>query len=309
MQGNFQGQILQDESMAERTTFKIGGKADLLLEPENISSLQLAIQQLQKEAIPYIVVGGGSNIVVPDEGLHYAVISTGRLCSISHQKVNGETLLICQCGCTIQMVTEYCQKHNLGGLENFAGLPGTIGGALFMNARCYDKSINQVVKSIKYLDGQMGNEGLYLYNCDDWDYKKSPFQNSLSSSVIIEGVFWVNSLVTETEIQESIDKATCYIEDRRKKGHFEYPSAGSVFKNNREFGKPSGQIIDQVGLKGLSIGGAQVAPWHGNFIINTGAASAKDVKDLVSKIQQEVKEKTGFGLDPEIIFLSDTKNL
>ncbi|MBO5236768.1 MAG: UDP-N-acetylmuramate dehydrogenase [Spirochaetaceae bacterium] len=309
MQGNFQGQILQDESMAERTTFKIGGKADLLLEPMDIPSLKLAILELNNAGIPFVIVGGGSNIVVPDQGLRYAVISTRALCSISHQEVEGETYLSCQCGCTIQQITEYCQKHNLGGLENFAGLPGTVGGALYMNARCYDKSFNQIVKSINFLEEKTGSEGTYFYDSADWDYKKSPFQTSLASSVIIEADFFVKPLVGKTDIQDSLDKASGFIQDRKQKGHFDYPSAGSVFKNNREFGKPSGQIIDQLGLKGMTLGGAKVAPWHGNFIINTGNALAKDVKALVERIQAEVKSKTGFVLEPEIIFLSDTKTL
>ena len=110
--------------------------------------------------------------------------------------------------------------------------------------------------------------------------------------------------VDEAEVQEMEKKAQSFVADRQQKGHFSYPSAGSVFKNNREFGKPSGKIIDEAGLRGLELGGAQVGPWHGNFIINRGNAKASDIQQLVQRVQDEVWKKTGFFLEPEIIFLS-----
>ena len=144
-------------------------------------------------------------------------------------------------------------------------------------------------KGINYIDE-------YIFDSKDWDYKKSPFQSG--DKFIVE----VNFKVHKGRKNDIFDKAESYITDRELKGHFKYPSAGSVFKNNRSFGKPSGKIIDEVGLRGFSVGDAQVAPWHGNFIINTGSATAMDVKKLVEHIQKNVQEKTGFLLECEIIF-------
>ncbi|MBO5137459.1 MAG: UDP-N-acetylmuramate dehydrogenase [Spirochaetaceae bacterium] len=305
-QGKFQGQILQDEPLAQRTTFKVGGNAALFFEPQDIASLQLCLKTIKASETPFIVLGGGSNVVVPDEGLHYVVISSTALSNITHKKAETKTHLVCSSGCTIQQVTEYCNKHKLGGLENFSGLPGTVGGATYMNARCYEKSISDVIESVKYIQGQEATEKNYIYNHNDWDYKKSPFQNSLSGSIITEVTFNVIPLLTEEAVEESIKKASSFLEDRRQKGHFKYPSAGSVFKNNRIFGQPSGKIIDQAGLRGIKIGGAQIAPWHGNFIINIGNATAKDIKSLVEKIIHQVQKSHGFTLEPEIIFLTST---
>ena len=146
-----------------------------------------------------------------------------------------------------------------------------------------------------------------MFNSTDWDYKKSPFQeNSVSQTPhrYITQVTFRLTPATGPDAHERI-AADCkkYIAERVDKGHFKYPSAGSVFKNNHAFGAPSGKLIDDCGLKGLASGGAQIAPFHGNFIINTGNATAEDIKALVKAAQKTVKEKFGFELEPEIIFV------
>ncbi|MBO7174855.1 MAG: UDP-N-acetylmuramate dehydrogenase [Spirochaetaceae bacterium] len=308
MRGDFQGFFLYDQELAPRTSFKVGGKAQLLVEPATKESFLMVLESLKKYGFPYLILGGCSNVVVPDEGIEYPILSTTQLKSISLSP--DKTLLHCGAGCSWQQVIDFCLEQRLGGLENFAGLPGTLGGATFMNARCYDVSISDVLVQVEY--GQLSvnedeqwNASLKTYkmNAADWDYKVSPFQKELLQCPVLAVTLKVHPL-DEAEFQQMKQKSQSFVADRQQKGHFSYPSAGSVFKNNRDFGKPSGKIVDEAGLRGLELGGAQVAPWHGNFIINRGNASAGDIQQLVQVVQEKVLDKTGFFLEPEIIFLS-----
>ena len=177
-----------------------------------------------------------------------------------------------------------------------------------MNARCYEKSISDVLGSVSAVYCSETGCTIKEYECrhNEWGYKRSPFQPqhkryaelSDNRPVIVSATFHVEQGDTAL-IRKKMESR---IADRTAKGHFKLPSAGSVFKNNHAFGKPSGQLIDEAGLRGLQIGGAQVAPWHGNFIVNTGSATAQDVMKLIEVIQKRVKDATGFELEPEIIF-------
>ncbi|MGL4986169.1 MAG: UDP-N-acetylmuramate dehydrogenase [Treponemataceae bacterium] len=204
--------------------------------------------------------------------------------------------LSCHAGCTFDQVKNFCEKKSLSGFENFSGLPGTIGGAVYMNARCYEKSICDLLYSVHYLD-EKKNIQTYKFNPRDWEYKKSPFQNK--NYFILSAIFRVHVSNIITIMQKNAE----FIADRNKKKHFNFPSAGSVFKNNREFGSPSGKLIDAVGLCGYQIGGAQIAPWHGNFIINKEQATANDVKNLVDFTIEKVRKEFDFILEPEILFI------
>ena len=307
MRGDFQGTFLYDQELAPRTTFKVGGKAQILVEPATVDSFLMVLESLKSLDFPHLVLGGCSNVVVPDEGLEYPILSTLGLNSISVSPDGG--FLHCGAGCSWKQVIDFCLEQRLGGLENFSGLPGSLGGATFMNARCYEASVADVLEQVEY--GQLTQDEAgqwsaslqtYKMNPADWDYKVSPFQKQLVDCPVLAVTLKVRPL-NEAEVQEMEKKAQSFVADRQQKGHFSYPSAGSVFKNNREFGKPSGKIIDEAGLRGLELGGAQVAPWHGNFIINRGNASASDIQQLVQQVQDLVREKTGFCLEPEIIFL------
>ncbi len=298
---NFQGEILFSEPMSKHTTFEIGGDAQAFAIPENEQSFLLLLDYVQQNKIPYFILGGGSNIVVSDLGIEGFVISTEKLSSI--EIIHNTDLSItvrCGAGCTIESIIEFCIENELSGLETFAGLPGTVGGALFMNARCYDKSISDVLANATFVSS---NNFLhieqYIMNNDDWDYKLSPFQSKSPLSIILSADFKV-----EKGCQSSIrEKCDYYTNDRKSKGHFSHPCAGSVFKNNRNFGKASGQIIDSAGLKGFSIGNAQIAPWHGNLIINLGGASADNIREIVAHVQNVVQESTGKRLECEILFV------
>ncbi len=274
----------------------------MILEPVSSPDFQILLQSLYEQKTPYFILGGGSNLVIADEGIPVPVLLTRSLCAIEHTASNdGNCLLSCLSGASMESVTDYCIEHELEGLENFAGLPGTAGGAVFMNARCYEKSISDVLSRVYYLAHTAGHFTEYAYDfcVSDWAYKVSPFQKT--KNPVTAAVFCVKKGDKENVEQ----KCAQFLADRKQKRHFDYPSAGSVFKNNHSFGKPSGKIIDEAGLKGLRLGGAQIAPWHGNFIINADNASARDVRNLVLMIQETVLEKFGFNLEPEIIFTQD----
>ena len=297
---NFQGKIVLDEPMSQHTTFKIGGNADFFAIPDTIESLQFLLTELSQSNIPYFILGGGSNIVVSDKGIEGFVISTEKLTSIRIQESTEEINVICEAGCSIKDITEYCIAHNFTGFESFAGLPGSIGGATFMNARCYDSSISDILVQAKYITIDNPLEAQeYKMNPTDWDYKKSPFQTNNNAIIVCSVILQLKKGV-KSEITEKCEK---HIADRKKKGHFDYPSAGSVFKNNRTYGKPSGKIIDEVNLKGYTVRNAQIAPFHGNFIINLGGAFADDIKSIVEYTQKKVKETASFDLECEIIFI------
>ncbi len=293
-------EILYDEPMSKHTTFKVGGNAAVFFAPHTIEELEQLATCLKENSQSFFVLGGGSNLVVSDAGISRAVICTQKINHIdttAADSVSRDSLLLkCGSGTLMDNLAAFCEANSISGLETFSGLPGTIGGAVYMNARCYERSISDVLESVLYLNTQTGKTAVYRFNEQDWAYKKSPFQNS--GNIILEATL----KCSKGSAEQIKAQNSHYVEDRKTKGHFKFPSAGSVFKNNHAFGSPSGKIIDEAGLRGFSIGGAQVAPWHGNFIINTGNATAKDIHDLVLYITQAVKRKTGFELEPEIIF-------
>ena len=178
------------------------------------------------------------------------------------------------------------------------------------DARCFEKSISQLVYDTSFFTAQPKKRASIIckpFQKSEWDYKKSPFQttNSDEAKKIICSATFVLEQKDDKEHTSIESKCKHFINERIEKGHFKFPSAGSVFKNNHNFGKPSGALIDQAGLKGVKIGGAQIAPFHGNFIINVDHAKSDDIKELVELTKKTIKEKFGFDLENEIIFLTN----
>lgn len=299
--------VFEDEQMARRFSFKVGGKAELLIEPLSENALIKCVNILEQNQIPYFILGGGTNIVFSDKGFSGAVISTLKLNKIEEIKSDKKTAVLkCQCGVLMNSLVNFAVKNCYSGLESFCGLPGTVGGACYMNARCFNLEVSDVVKEIEYLkkENEHALSSAYKKNIlhsdkSMWEYKKSPFTNS--TDIILSAEFKVTK-ESGSMAQQIADKARDFMKERIEKGHFKFPCAGSVFKNNRSFGKPTGQIIDELGLKGYSIGGAKISDWHGNIIINIGNATQSEIKQLVDFIKNTVKEKTGFELEEEIIF-------
>ena len=297
----FSSKILFDEEIAPRTTFKIGGKAAVFVEPEDTFQLQDIIALSKKYKIPVILLGGASNVVFKDEYFDGIVLSTGGMKGLYTDELEcGESVYVCaSAGESMENLVNFCSQKGLRGLERFAGLPGSVGGAVYMNARCFDTSISNLIVSAYVFDTETFDCEEVPFKAEEWDYKLSPFQHK--NKIILQAVFSLKKC-PETEINALKEENLFYIEERKKRGHFDFPSAGSVFKNNRAFGFPSGKIVDDCGLRGYRIGNAQIAPFHGNFIINLGGATQKDVKNLVEYVVNTVRDKKGFLLEPEIIF-------
>jgi len=285
--------VLTQEKMSLHTTFKIGGPADYFVVPKDIEALIKAREAAIQAGLKCFILGGGANVLFPDSGYKGVIIATGGLDQI-FLETNG--LLHAGCGAAISDVAQFASSAGRAGLQFFYSMPGSTGGAIYMNARCYNASISDALKAAVYLDRE-GNVCTLETEAGGFGYKKSPFQTN--GGIILEGIFATTGGNAETLGREMEG----YKADREAKGHFAYPCAGSVFKNNREFGLPSGKIIDNLGLRGYTVGGAKISEHHANIIVNSGHATAQDVKDLVGLVENRVKEAYGFQLEREIIYV------
>jgi UDP-N-acetylmuramate dehydrogenase len=293
--------VLRDEPLSKHTTFKIGGPADIFLRPSGEDFPDEAASILKKaraDGTRVFILGAGSNIVAADDGFRGIVLDTGAWsgCLLEDDGQSTANTLLVRSGTPCDEAADFAASSALAGLEFLAGLPGSIGGAVWMNARCYGKSIADILIDVEILD-ETFKRTLVPYDPSGYGYKKSPFQNR--NALILAARLRVEQGKRDAILAEM----EAHRKDRESKGHFSHPSAGSVFKNKAEFGKPSGKIIEELGMRGLQIGGARVADWHGNFIINTGGATANDVAALVAHIQKKARETLAIELDPEIIFL------
>ena len=291
--------------MSAHTTFRVGGPADLWARPTGANAEDQAVRILRaarEETVPVFVLGGGANIVVADAGIRGLVLDTTGLSSVVFETGGGgagtEEFLVAGAGLSVDDAVEACASRSLSGLEFLAGMPGTLGGAVWMNARCYGRSVSDVLKETTLLDESFARVSV-PFDSAAFGYKKSPFQSI--NALILSARF---RLVPrpEAEIRKTADANRA---DREAKGHYRLPSAGSAFKNDYAYGKPTGKIADELGLRGLRVGGAFVAPWHGNIIVNDGGATAADIRALVDEVSARVELAIGLKLEPEILFVGD----
>ncbi len=310
---NIRGAVARyDEPMSLHTSFQVGGPADAYVEPEDLDAARAVLDAALAAGIPTYLVGGGSNLVVADRGIRGLVVSLASLSSIDVISSGpDETVIRSGAGVLMDGLADWCAERSLSGVERFAGLPGTVGGAVYMNARCYDLSVSDVLDSVIILSPR--DKGCTLeevpFDASGWAYKRSPFQRAgaeplrvTASTPIVAAADFRTRPGSRAGIEAEMAR---FRSDRELKGHFRFPSAGSMFKNDRAFGKPTGQIVDELGLRGLSVGGAAVAPWHGNIVINTGTATARDIRELVRRVKDAVRERTGFDLECEVVFAGD----
>jgi UDP-N-acetylmuramate dehydrogenase len=302
-------EVLFNEPMSRHTTFKVGGPADIWLRPHGDSFPAFCAELIcraRTERIPLFILGGGATIVVSDKGIRGITLDMGAWEGESVWSICAdEGELVLKSGTIIDAAVDIAAASRLGGLEFLAGMPGTVGGAVWMNARCYGKEIADVLSWVEYIDFG-GEEEPQIKRITieapvkaGFDYKKSPFQKM--DCLILSAAFKLIKCDKEKSLVEMEEKR----QDRQEKGHYLFPCAGSAFKNNRDFGKPTGRIIDELGLKGRQIGGAQIAPFHGNIIVNTGSATAADIRALMDEVAAKVKAATGFTLEPEILFVGE----
>jgi UDP-N-acetylmuramate dehydrogenase len=291
------GRVAAAEPMRAHTSFRLGGPADLYLVPADPEDLAAALSVLATEGVPAFLLGGGTNLLVADGGIRGAVVD---LTGIRGLEAGPDTVSAL-CGTPIDDAAGFARDRGLSGLEFAASLPGTVGGAVWMNARCYEREIADALESVETLDAGLALRRR-LFEPAEWGYKRSPFQST--TDVILRAVFRLGPGDPGT-IEEAMRR---HRQDREVKGHFLHPCAGSVFKNDRSFGKPTGRLIDELGLKGLRIGGAQVAPYHGNIIVNLGDATAADVRALIERVEREVADRLGLHLEREVILAGDWRD-
>jgi UDP-N-acetylmuramate dehydrogenase len=290
------------EPMAAHTTFKVGGPADVFIraapQADDFPELAGAVLRFcRSEGVPHFILGGGANLLVADQGIRGVTLDMTAWTGCAFQDSgSGQARCTVRSGTAIDDMVEAAAARGLGGLEFLAGMPGTAGGAVWMNARCYDHSLSGLCAEVEIID-EAGERLWVPFQAGDYGYKVSPFQ---CRDALILHIRFTLERREAALIRLEMD---AHRRDREQKGHYRYPSAGSVFKNNRAFGKPSGKIIDELGLRGTRVGGAQIAPWHGNFIINSGGATAADIRALVALVQERAQTERGITLESEIIFV------
>ena len=280
--------ILEHEPMSRHTTFRVGGPARLFLIPETEEEVARAVKGCTKLGLPFNVIGRGSNLLVSDAGYQGVVIQIGD--ALAKTRVSGTTPCA-QAGITLASLAACACRLYLTGLEFAAGIPGTLGGGLLMNAGAYGGEMKDVVRSVRLMDpdGTVHEEDVSWM---EYGYRKSRAQDE--GCIILGGVLELkpgDPKVIQAKMQDLAAK-------RRDKQPLEYPSAGSFFK--RPKGYFAGALIEQTGLKGFTVGGAQVSEKHAGFVINTGNATAADVAALQDEVVHRVQERFGVTLEPEV---------
>ena len=287
--------ILKDEPMKKHTSFKVGGLADYFLIIENEKELKQVLKLSKQNNIPLQLVGNGTNLLVTDKGIRGIVIKLN-MQNYKIERTKDYALIIVEAGFPLCKLANIALKEELGSLEFLSGIPGTIGGAIRMNAGAYGKEMKDLVVKTKYLDE---NGKIQKINLEDhnFSYRSSRFSNE--NSIILE-----TTLKVPYDTKENIQKKiTEYSKSRKENQPLEYPSAGSTFK--RKEGIITAKLIDECGLKGYSIGDAEVTSKHAGFIVNKGNATAKDILDLIDYVKKVVYDKTQEKIELEVLVIGE----
>jgi len=286
--------IKTGEPMSAHTTFRIGGPADLLCEPETIEQLVLTVKFAREKGLPLQIIGKGSNLLVRDGGIRGLVIETTLLNRITELDDN---VVEAECGAALNSLSLFAMERSLEGLEFAYGIPGTVGGAVYMNAGAYGGEMKDCVTETDYLTGQgdirtlKGEEHLF-------GYRRSFFTDNPGCVILRTRVRLAKG------DKELIHERMQELKKRRVESQpLQYPSAGSFFK--RPPGYYAGKLISDCGLKGLRFGDAQVSEKHAGFIINLGNANCSDVISLMEKVRETVKERFGVELEPEVRIIGE----
>ena len=286
--------VIIDAEMKNYVHFRVGGPADILLIPESKEQVIKTIEICREKNIPFYVIGNGSNLLVRDGGIKGVVIKLKELKNIEVK----DNIIEAECGAMLKDVSDAALKNSLTGLEFACGIPGTIGGAVFMNAGAYNGEISNVIESAEIINGK--NEVVTL--------SKEELELKYRSSIVMKNNYIVLSAKFKLEdgdkknIKEIVEDLT---NKRESKQPLEYPSAGSTFK--RPEGYFAGKLIQDAGLKGYTIGGAAVSEKHSGFVINKNNATARDILNLIHHIQEEVKKQFNVELHPEVRIIGEDK--
>lgn len=277
-----------NEEMKNHTSFQLGGPVDVFIEGEGIEDIRKAVEICKKENIPLMVLGKGTNLLISDKGMDGLVLHIGEAFTDIHRE--GQDL-VAGAGLSLKKLAEFALKEGLTGLEFAHGIPGSVGGAMTMNAGAYDGECVQVVKEV----GLMTRDGDYLVVAGedmDFAYRHSRIQDEGSICL------WARFALKEGDPKAIQEKMEDLWQRRVQKQPLEYASAGSMFK--RPPGHYAGQLIDQAGCRGLYHKGAQISQKHCGFVINRGGARTQDVVDLIHTVQKEVKDRFGVDLETEV---------
>lgn len=283
-----QEDIYTNEPMSKHTTFKIGGTADIFVKLRNTEQIEKLLNLCKNKNVPIKIIGNGSNILVKDNGIRGVV---AKICTNSYDFLDEKTIRV-DAGMLNSKVSRILLENSLTGFEFASGIPGTIGGAVKMNAGAYGSQMSDVVTKTKYIDLENMQIKEITKEEQKFGYRKSIF--STTRRVIIDTTLKLEKADKE-HIQEKINQNN---ESRRTKQPIDKPSAGSTFKRGKDF--ITAQLIDECGLKGYTIGGAQVSTKHAGFVVNVGNATASDVIELMELIKKRVQEKFNKDIDLEI---------
>lgn len=281
----FKGNISFREPLNKFTTFRIGGPADFYLEPKDRNDLINIIKYLKEIKYPYIIIGNGSNVLISDEGIRGAAINLEYGFTKIEVKKNK---VFAEAGIRLSKLVDVCIENSLVGLENLAGIPGTLGGAILMNAGAYGGEISDSITKVEVVDDEQISF-LKKEECG-FAYRKS----NLEGKIILSAEFELNF----GDKEKAKERRKELLLKRNLSQPVELPNAGSIFKNPPN--DYAARLIEQAGLKGLTIGGAKVSEKHANFIVNFNNATANDVIELMKIIQERVHQKFGIMLEPEI---------
>lgn len=285
-------EVLCQEPMAGHTTFRVGGPARRMARPSTVEEMAALLTLAEREKWPVLLLGNGSNLLVSDQGVDTLVIHTGSMDTV--ELLDGGRICA-EAGLSLNKLAVFAQKNGLAGLEFAHGIPGSLGGGIRMNAGAYGGEMCQVVESVTaWIPGQ----GVVNVPCEEMDFSYRHSRFTHERGVVLAATFRLTSDAPEA-IRARMDDL---IGRRKAKQPLEYPSAGSTFK--RPAGYFAGALIEQCGLKGCTIGGAQVSEKHAGFVINIGGAAAADILALIDHIRKTVREQTGVELEPEVEIVS-----
>jgi len=290
------GKVLFDECMDRHTSIGVGGRADALVFPESVAELGRIVAFLRAEGISVFFVGNGTNLIVRDDGFRGVIVSTKGLRAVRVEgRGEGRAAILAEAGASLAEVVALTAREALTGMEFCAGIPGSVGGGIRMNAGAYGSELKDVIESVELLNGE-GN----IKSCKRQALQFQYRDLALPEGACVAGGVFVLARGNRDAVEGRIREI---LRTRSGKHPLQYRNAGSIFKNPK--GMPAGRIIDEAGLKGARIGGAQVSEMHGNFIVNLGSATAMDIIGLIEHVQQKVLETKGIALEPEVKIIGE----
>ena len=287
--------IFKNESMSKHTSFKVGGNADYFVKVEKVEELKNLLEYAKENNVPLTILGNGTNVLVKDGGIR-GIVCNIELSNYSIDRKEDGVYITVESGVALPRLANIALNESLTGLEYLSGIPGTVGGAVYMNAGAFGNEMKDVVVSSKYMDR---NGNIYEIGLEDhkFEYRKSVFSGT--DNIILETTIKLqpgNQDDIKLKMKENLDK-------RVEKQPLEYPSAGSTFKRKENI--IVSKVIDECGLKGFRVGGAAISTKHAGFIINVGGATASDILAVVEHTKEVVKEKCDIDIDLEMIVLGE----